>query len=287
MKNKVFIPILLFTFLSITGCATITPKQQAKMNETVPMCFEEKDCEAKWAAARRWVLNNISRKIQIYSDDLIETYNPAPQSTLLAARVVKEPNPRGHGGYFISASVWCDNPIGCHPKKVDAIVSFNNYVNSAVFEDDTIYKNLLKEDNYSKPKMGVYSTYINGKLIVKTVLSGSPAKKAGIKNQDIIVQFNGQNIANAKDLYGQLGKVNFGDKIEIKVKRKGRIVPLTLEFPSKEEIKIIRRSDKTNTVKTEQDDIEDKIESLNRLLKKELITQEEYDKKKKELLEKY
>jgi hypothetical protein len=285
MKNKVAMAIYLITLLSMAGCATTTPKQQAKMDETVAMCFVEKECEVKWAVARKWVLNNITRKIQIYSDDLIETYNPKPQSPLLAARVVKEPNPQG--GYAILANVWCDNPLGCQPKKVDAIVSFNNYVNPVIVIDDTIYEDLLKKSNYSKPLAGIYFSEINGKFIIKSVYSASPAMKAGIKPQDIIVQLKGRNISTMQDFMKLAKDVNFGDKIEIKVKRDANIVPLTLEFPTREEIQEIRKADKTNAVIPEQNDIEDKIESLNRLLKKGLITQEDYDKKKKELLEKY
>lgn len=285
MKNKALMAIFLAILIYMTGCATIAPQRQAMLQKTIPICYGEKECEAKWAAARRWILNNANRKIQIYSNDLIETYNPERCSPGLAARIVKEPT--GDGGYFIVATVWCDNIFGCIPKRADALLDFNNYVNSVIVKDDAPYKDLLKKDYYSKPKIGVYLQYINGQVIVKSVFAGSPAEKAGIKPQDVIIQFNNQNITDSEKFIDMVGKVKFGEKIEMKVKRHNDIISLLLEFPSEKEIQEIVKSDTTTIFKTEPEDIENKLESLNRLLNKGLITQEEYNKKKTELLENY
>lgn len=285
MKNRVIMAFSFTILVYITGCATITSQQQAILRETVPMCYGEKECEAKWAAARKWILNNASRKIQIYSDDFIETYNPEPRSPGLAARVIKEP--AGNDGYAIIATVWCNNIFGCVPKKVDALLDFNNYVNSVTVVDDSAYKDILMRDNYAKPKLGLYLQYLNQKLIVKGVATGSPANKAGIIPQDVIEQFNEQNITGTQQFLNLLGEISFGEKAEIVVRRRGNNIPLTLKLPTREEIQEYAKSDSVPVFRTDQEDIENKLESLNRILKKGLITQEEYNIKKRELLEKY
>jgi hypothetical protein len=283
INNKQLI-IYFVASLILVGCATITTQQQTLINESVPMCSGEKECELKWAAARKWIINNARWKIQIYSDDLIETYNPTPDSQLLAARVTKEPTP--NGGYSFIVYVWCNNIFGCIPKKVDALIGFNNYVNSVKVEDDSFYKESLKQSSYSKPKIGIHLLSINNKIIIKGVNSGSPASKAGLQTQDIILSLKGKSVTDLKTFFKVIEDIEFGDKARIEINRNGDIHSRTLEFPTKKEIEKLASSN-TDVHVNVQNDIEGKLESLSRLLEKDLITQEEFDKKKKELLEEY
>lgn len=119
--------------LLLSGCATRDdPALQAKIrliNESVPICKTDKECEVKWSAARQWVLSNAGFKLQHIQPDFLETYNSVGSSVYLAARVVKEPI--AEGGYKIVAALWCDNWMGCSPDKWDALLDFNTKVNAA------------------------------------------------------------------------------------------------------------------------------------------------------------
>jgi len=280
--------ILLFIIILISACATITPQQQAKMNETVPICYGAKDCEAKWAAARDWILNNIRQKIQIYSNDLIETYNdPNPYSASLSFRVTKKP--LGNDSYLFETRGGCNNIFGCVPSVTEAVINFNNYVNSVRIKDDTAYRRILKQSDYTKPKIGIYVVQINGKIIIKTVATGSPAEKSGLKPQDIILQFNGQDINSEQDFQNAINKMNFGENVQILINRNDALSTLFISVPTKDEIQEISSKDENYNIKNKQDDIdiESKLETLNRLLKNGLITEEEFSKKKSDLLENY
>jgi len=239
MKRIVF-ALTGMSLVILSGCVTISSQEQAAINESIPVCNGEIDCDAKWAAARRWVSDNTNLKIQISSDNLIETQKPDKNSSSLAARITKEPS-RIPGLYEIVANVWCDNNFGCEPQRVDALMDFNKYVNSAMFRDTSAYKDSLQKNNYSKPVMGI--SLIIGKPIVKDVYSGSPAEKAGIKNQDLLTQMAGKDILDLEDLKGILREISFGEEVEVTVMRESRLVPLKFKFPSESELQKIKESD--------------------------------------------
>lgn len=122
------------TVFMLSGCANLAndPAVQNKIrmiNETVPTCMTDKECEVKWSAARQWILANSGYKLQHVQPDFMETYNAVNGSVYLAVRVVKEI--RQEGGNRIVATVWCDNIFGCAPNQYDALLSFNNKVNGA------------------------------------------------------------------------------------------------------------------------------------------------------------
>ena len=267
------------------GCATITPKQQAAMDETIPVCLGKVECEAKWAAARNWVLNNAKFKIQIYSDDLIETYNPPPDSPLIAARVRKQP--LQNGGYGIYVNVWCNNMFGCVPKRADAVLNFNNYINSIIIGSDTDYKNFLKKYNYAKPLLGIYFRYVNNKHILGSVLGDSPAAKGGLKPADVVTKVNGISLHGPNSFMEQGKNFTFGDEIEFDIQRDGQNKKVIVKLLTKEEMDEIAKGEGVIPTHTVDKGLEFKLEELNRLLKKGLITQDEFDKKKTQLLEEY
>ncbi|KGK43327.1 serine peptidase [Nitrincola sp. A-D6] len=60
-----------------------------------------------------------------------------------------------------------------------------------------------------------------GALVVN-VMSDSPAQAAGLKEGDVIVQFNGNDIALSSDLPHQVGRIKPGEKVRVEVVRDGR-----------------------------------------------------------------
>ena len=68
---------------------------------------------------------------------------------------------------------------------------------------------------------------------VEEVTEGSCAEKAGVQVGDIIISFNGMDVANYSELANQLKKVNAGDTVEMVVYRSGEEVTLSVTLDEK------------------------------------------------------
>jgi Do/DeqQ family serine protease len=64
--------------------------------------------------------------------------------------------------------------------------------------------------------------------VVTRVLPGSPAEKAGLKSEDIIIEANGKPIADFLQLRNIVGLLRVGDKVELRVLRDGKPRKLTV-----------------------------------------------------------
>jgi hypothetical protein len=131
-RIKSFLGVIAFPLLS--GCTVLTDQQVSDLNleiaRTTPMCYSPETCEAAWAAARTWIQQNAGFKLQTYSSDFMETYNPTNSSPELAASVSKEPI--GGGKYQLTIKLWCDNMFGCQPNEKVAHATFNQFVNERI-----------------------------------------------------------------------------------------------------------------------------------------------------------
>jgi len=68
----------------------------------------------------------------------------------------------------------------------------------------------------------------NRGAVVAQVVAGSPADKAGIKLQDIIVEANGHELRDFNELRNMVGLMRVGDKLELKILRDGRPQAITV-----------------------------------------------------------
>lgn len=76
-------------------------------------------------------------------------------------------------------------------------------------------------------EMGVNTTNIKG-VYVKSVVAGEPAEKAGIKQGDIIIEFDNEKIETPYQLLAGILRHNVGDNVNIKVSRNGKILDFNL-----------------------------------------------------------
>ena len=133
MKSRNFKKFVFLTpfVAALSACVSPGDIQQSieKFNSTIPECYSADDCRSKWLAAKRWIDKNTGYKLQIYTDDHIETYNSTRYDPKLAARVIKEPLLDG-SGYKIIVSVWCGNSLGCNPDAWAAGLDFNEVVST-------------------------------------------------------------------------------------------------------------------------------------------------------------
>ena len=71
-----------------------------------------------------------------------------------------------------------------------------------------------------------YASEVTG-LKISGVRPGSPAEKAGLQGEDIIIKFDDADVKNIYDFMHVLGKYKPGDKVTIIVKRGSTELPLT------------------------------------------------------------
>jgi S1-C subfamily serine protease len=73
--------------------------------------------------------------------------------------------------------------------------------------------------------------YIAPQTRQESIIKGSPADKAGLKEKDIITEINGVKLDEKNSIISVLGKRSVGDVAELKVLRDGKEITLkaTLE----------------------------------------------------------
>ncbi len=112
-----------------------------------------------------------------------------------------------------------------------------------------VAKQLIDHGSVKRPWLGIYGTTINPQLqqefdfpvdkgvFITQIVSGGPAAQAGLKDEDILVQFNGVMVDGMQQLIKELRKLEVDTKIKIVVLRKEREVELTVtlrEHPGQE-----------------------------------------------------
>ena len=71
--------------------------------------------------------------------------------------------------------------------------------------------------------------------LVAQVVSGSPAEKAGIEQGDVIVEFDGKEITDSKDLPRIVASTPVGESVMVKVSRDGKVMDRQVKLGEMEE----------------------------------------------------
>jgi S1-C subfamily serine protease len=104
-----------------------------------------------------------------------------------------------------------------------------------------------KDGKISYPFLGIQYTLVDaeavkenglsvdyGALIIKgsknssAIIAGSPASKAGLKEGDVILEFNGEKISEENSLSKIISKFLPGDKVNLKILRSGKEMPISV-----------------------------------------------------------
>jgi len=72
--------------------------------------------------------------------------------------------------------------------------------------------------------------------VITRVLPKSPADKAGLKSEDVILEANGRPIDNFAQLRNRVGLLRIGEKVVLKVMREGKPREITVSIGKEEEI---------------------------------------------------
>lgn len=126
--------VLASSALLLQGCASTEElaardQEAAFYERSIPRCSTDKECQAKWSAARRWVLDHCDFKLEHVTDDFMETFNIQDSaSTGVWCRVTK--SPENDTTYRIELENGANNWFAQGDLK-SRRVDFNRYVKDA------------------------------------------------------------------------------------------------------------------------------------------------------------
>lgn len=90
--------------------------------------------------------------------------------------------------------------------------------------------------NYQEGTLGLFGSQLNKGVYIREVTSGSPAEKAGLKAEDIIIGLKGKEIDTGSELRNILYKdAKIGDTVEVKILRNGKEMTKKIKLDQKEE----------------------------------------------------
>jgi putative serine protease PepD len=96
---------------------------------------------------------------------------------------------------------------------------------------------LIKTGKSEHPVIGVMldESYAGPGALIRTsgsdpdaVVSGGPADLAGLEPGDLIVRFDGREIAEASDLIVAIRAKNVGDRVQVTIRRSGKSLDVTM-----------------------------------------------------------
>lgn len=113
-----------------------------------------------------------------------------------------------------------------------------------------------KVDAAQKPWLGVYMQNATDELaeafdlqtthgvLVNDVVADSPAEKAGLKEGDVIVAWNGKDVDNSNDLVDLVNDSKVGDRVDLTVFREGKKNDLQVDIGEREELQRYSRNNR-------------------------------------------
>ncbi|MDE9545381.1 PDZ domain-containing protein [Xenorhabdus bovienii] len=226
--NKLLLPFII-SITSISGCVSQGDriKQQDIINQTIPTCASEKQCNAGWAAAREWVNQNCGMKIQHYSDSYMETYNTLGNSTNTACQVTKSPHPNGFSSINIRVS--CSNFIRCVPDQYESVIEFNKYVGNYIKQFSPKMIGVMWGMSDKSGNL-VQSAFESVGLYISTLVPQGIAEKGGLKEKDIVIAIDGKKITIVSDYISAMESHHAGDKATFTVIRNSKEMNISLEI---------------------------------------------------------
>ncbi len=120
---------------ALSGCAMAPTAQDLAAEDSyrssIPTCSTAKECEAKFAAARNWMLGNCGFRLQTVTADYLETFKSGDYAdTNLYCRVTK--TPISETAYRIELVAGANNPLMySRAKLVSVHQAFNDTVNAS------------------------------------------------------------------------------------------------------------------------------------------------------------
>jgi len=114
--------LIIIIAAGLAGCATVPPSDRQPIQAIT--CKSKADCDVKWSKAVAWVSANAAYRMQVQSEQLIQTYNSIDTGLSVVVNKISEPNGAGK----IVARMSCGNMFGCFPDTYVALQQFTAFV---------------------------------------------------------------------------------------------------------------------------------------------------------------
>lgn len=111
---------------ALVGCVT-PPTDRDRTIAAGPIeCTGAEQCNALWARAATWIVQNSRWPVQSVTDTVITTATAPENETFLHYTATRIPQPGG--GQHIRVQVRCPNPYGCGEHTISAAARFKAFV---------------------------------------------------------------------------------------------------------------------------------------------------------------
>jgi serine protease Do len=110
-----------------------------------------------------------------------------------------------------------------------------------------VYDRVIKGETIKRGLLGVYPDDLSPDMaellgiegtkgvVIETVVEESPAEKAGIRQYDVVVEFNGEKVERANDFRNRVAMTKPGTKVKLVIVRDGKRKTVTAELGDKSE----------------------------------------------------
>ena len=175
------------------------------------------------------VISGLGRTITASGGDLVETIEDVIQTDAAI-------NPGNSGGPLLNLKgevIGIDTatvsgaqnigfaiPINKGKRDIEQVKAKNKITYPFLGVSYVLINENIKEDNNLSVSDGAWITA--GQQGGSVIYPGSPAEKAGLKEEDIILEFNGEKITSENSLSKIIMKYSPGDKITLKILRDGK-----------------------------------------------------------------
>lgn len=148
-------------------------------------------------------------------------------------------NPGNSGGALVNAD---GEVVGINSIKIAANgvegIGFAIPINTA----KPILDQLVKGGTVARPYLGVmlmdkqladrkgFDSDLHGGILLTRVMEGSPAYNAGLRQYDIILEFNGKKVETAEALKQAVNSCKVGDSVQVKIFRSGMDLTKTIKM---------------------------------------------------------
>lgn len=89
--------------------------------------------------------------------------------------------------------------------------------------------------SFSRPYFGVEGESEDAECKIHRIEPGSPADLAGLKENDVVLKFNGRGVGSFSDLSDEIGKTKPGDRVQLEVRRGREFLTVEVEVGKTEE----------------------------------------------------
>ena len=113
--------------LAACGASEEYQARLAEFQSTIPICTSDAECDAKWSAARDWVVANADFSLRSDNETRIDTLNADSTRSGTAIQVDRVEGQNGE--YQIIVDVECFAAFGC-PSELDMRLDFNRTINA-------------------------------------------------------------------------------------------------------------------------------------------------------------